>query len=658
MSKKFPILFSLVAGLVILFSFPAWASATTYYVSLAGSDSNNATQAQSSTTPWKTIEYAIENGSVHFGDTIILGAGTYYRDNLWKSGGNNNIRSSYNITLGSGTITIMSEVGQRAIIDIPTSTITTLFQLQGDFLFKDIDFTNSSATAVYLLNINDQNDRATNVTFQNCTFNDNNAGGLGVIGIGTGVTNFDVHLNIVGSKVKNVSSTKNFIRSAIDPTNKTRVAYVNIISSLFRDMSTIVYTSTPGPYTNSNGPINLTFINNTVANLKNSTSFSGLNASSTAKIENNIFRADSIFTSPIYIYNVRTSDMGDNWIVKNNVFYRAITADPGTEVDRMLFAQNELLIPDQSNFYFNPQFINEAGDNYAIASTSYANGRGLASDLPATDINGNSWSGGHIGAYPNEQLNPIYPTLLVNQVAFVGDSISEGAGNKLGVDGRLSVVGDGILGAAIGSSNLSALPHFIDRAATTWAPKTIFIISANNSFAGAANSPASTTYSQATSFIEMAMKKAEYWGMTPIWLGMGGVQGADPITKPTTLNNAVQEMCTIEGYSCGSFLSFMRVLNQDWNLAADSGGYYLTGAWLQTYIPRAMVMMLLSNLLSISITPSIPLLIPPFNTLVISRYIKMGNIVILLPPQVLAPLILLLPQRAVMVLVITQTTLI
>lgn len=65
------LLFRFVSIAVFLFFTPITASATTYYLSPSGNDSNNG----SSTTPWKSIAKA--NATLQSGDTVILKNGVY-----------------------------------------------------------------------------------------------------------------------------------------------------------------------------------------------------------------------------------------------------------------------------------------------------------------------------------------------------------------------------------------------------------------------------------------------------------------------------------------------------------------------------------------------------------------------------------------------------
>lgn len=60
---------------IVLMTSVGSVSAATYYVSPGGSDSNTTSQAQSASTPWKTIQHAANN--MVAGDTCIIRAGTY-----------------------------------------------------------------------------------------------------------------------------------------------------------------------------------------------------------------------------------------------------------------------------------------------------------------------------------------------------------------------------------------------------------------------------------------------------------------------------------------------------------------------------------------------------------------------------------------------------
>ena len=69
------LLFSFLLFVVFFFTLHSSVYAATYYVATTGSDSNTTTQAQSSTTPWLTLNGAESKAAT--GDTIHVAAGTY-----------------------------------------------------------------------------------------------------------------------------------------------------------------------------------------------------------------------------------------------------------------------------------------------------------------------------------------------------------------------------------------------------------------------------------------------------------------------------------------------------------------------------------------------------------------------------------------------------
>jgi len=69
---------SFLLFVTISLTIPSITYATTYYVATTGSDSNTPTQAQSSGTPWLTLQHAEDTATG--GDTVHVAAGTYVED--------------------------------------------------------------------------------------------------------------------------------------------------------------------------------------------------------------------------------------------------------------------------------------------------------------------------------------------------------------------------------------------------------------------------------------------------------------------------------------------------------------------------------------------------------------------------------------------------
>ena len=71
----------LLLVLLAILAFSPAARATTYYVSLQGSDDGKGTQA----APWRSLQHAVD--SIRPGDTILVGPGTYRERIEWQRGG-------------------------------------------------------------------------------------------------------------------------------------------------------------------------------------------------------------------------------------------------------------------------------------------------------------------------------------------------------------------------------------------------------------------------------------------------------------------------------------------------------------------------------------------------------------------------------------------
>ncbi|HXD92106.1 MAG TPA: T9SS type A sorting domain-containing protein [Bacteroidia bacterium] len=128
----------------------------TYYVSNSGNDNNTTTQAQNTTTPWKTIQHACNNATA--GTTIQIMAGAYYEQIVLNASG----------TMGS-YITLTNYVGGTVVV-------------------------NGNATAATLLTISNQSYIKINgLQFYNCI--GNNSVGIFIDGVSRNIeiTNNTIH---------------------------------------------------------------------------------------------------------------------------------------------------------------------------------------------------------------------------------------------------------------------------------------------------------------------------------------------------------------------------------------------------------------------------------------------------------------------------------
>ena len=114
-------------------------SGVTYYVSTAGNDNNAGTLA----APWRTIQKAAN--TVHAGDTVQVGAGTYNEVVTMKTSGN----------ATQGYITFANYPGEAPIVDgtglaVGASGQTGLFSLEGTFsylIIKGFEIRNYSSSS-------------------------------------------------------------------------------------------------------------------------------------------------------------------------------------------------------------------------------------------------------------------------------------------------------------------------------------------------------------------------------------------------------------------------------------------------------------------------------------------------------------------------------
>ncbi len=575
--------------LVILgscFLFAKSASAATYYVAINGSDAAAGTIG----APLKTIEYAIETKSSS-GDTIVLRQGNYNDgwadygnsslNNIWAAGTDAKISANKNITVEAYT-------GESVTIDVPKwADIYGLFQIGGTWIFKGINFTSANASAGHSAYIIDENYAVpTDLTLEDCTVDYNYSTFSPFNVTVAGVAGYTPSITFLRSKFKNTMAGAVVVRTASLPSGST-LTFISK-SSLYRNIGSITGQTAGG------GQENVTFINNTVANLKSHSTFYQTNADIMV-IENNIFRADGTYDVPISLAGTPK----ENWTINNNVVYRPTVVDPGDTVSGLIIGGgSDIYSANISNYYFDPYFTNEAEDDYTIGTASYISGRGKLVSLPVGgDINGNAWTGADIGAYTNPSATARFPTIVPNTVAFVGDSIAEGLGMQAATDGwlsPLSVVGSGNLGAATGGAQGAGSKWYVDRAAVTWMPQYVVIFSWHNNFPGASTViPANLTYQQAADDTMIAVAKARYWGMTPIVLGMIGAHDttfSGQTARPIAFNAIMETDCIANTVPFASPLDRMLFNPNFANAYNNTGaeGYYSVDTLVNDVHPNAV----------------------------------------------------------------------
>lgn len=129
----------------------------TYYVNAStGNDSNTTTQALSPSTPWLTINKAVQN--VVGGDIVNIAAGTY-QENSGSGYLNWNKFPSSLVTFQS-----LSGVASDVVIQSASGTTTEMLISGFNVLFQNLTFSNRSNTVPNVIRINS----GFNVTFKGC----------------------------------------------------------------------------------------------------------------------------------------------------------------------------------------------------------------------------------------------------------------------------------------------------------------------------------------------------------------------------------------------------------------------------------------------------------------------------------------------------------
>jgi hypothetical protein len=548
--------------LILSLSAQAWGacpSGTCYVAVGTGSDA----AAGTIDAPLATMEYAAENVAAS-NDSIILRAGDYNQSaGIWKSSGSDQtIDANKNLAWSAYT-------GATVNIDMPANIGgNQFFKIGGTVTFSHLNFTNSTAVAKYIFWL--KYNAATALTVADSTFDFGNAA-FPMSKIDASLLGYNASVTYIRDKFSNLAASQAVINNTI---GGGFTATITFKSCLVHHAGWLLQNA-------AGSAINLTMQNNTVVNLKNTTTFSGTAATDAVLLENNIFRADATYTFPVYAPNY----LATNWTVNNNIIYRAVTADPGTEVDSLATGGSYIFpITAATNYYVDPVFTNEGANNYIPAGV-YVSGRGKAASLPVGgDLTGASWTGSDIGCYANPSVTASMPTIVPGTIAFVGDSLSQGTGTRAVTDAWLpyTVVASGNLGAAIGGSSGEALKWLVDRVAVSSAPQYIVLFSWHNNFKSAANVPVNLTAQQASDDMMIAVAKVKYWGITPIVLGQIGISAADAAaaqyTKATALNDIIAPACITNTCLYASPLERM-LMNGYWynayNNANDAQkGYY------------------------------------------------------------------------------------
>lgn len=204
--KLFPILIVLVVGtcLILLFSLlfsknvvlNAYASGTTYYVSLTGNDANSGT---STASPWKTIN-KVNSVVFHAGDQILFQGGQTFTGNIYFP--------PTDVGTATNPITVASYGSGKATINGGNGSIMYAYDTAG-FSIHDITLTGSGSTTNTGSAINFYNDLSNNILLDYISIKNITVSGFHIgisIGGGNGSSGYS-NLTIQNSTITNCAQS-------------------------------------------------------------------------------------------------------------------------------------------------------------------------------------------------------------------------------------------------------------------------------------------------------------------------------------------------------------------------------------------------------------------------------------------------------------------
>jgi hypothetical protein len=528
----------LLVLILVLLAMPVWGA--TYYVSTTGSDLNGGTDP--TTDAWLTLDYALTGQRIADGDIVELEAGTYSTFN----GAHTNIGIDINDGV-SGSATVRPYNGGSVTLDIPVAASSRFLYLYNDdfdITFEDIAFTNSNSDATSFGQIAGGGG---SFTFNNCTFDHNNVNAY--MFLTTGVAG-GASVNFYQCEIKNGAVGYDVFRSN-DTTNASEVSFQ---SCLIYDIGQVA--DSPEAY-------DITFINNTVYGGKTTNYINLREVGSTLTGYNNIFHQNATCLYSVLFSDTSAADVISNpsyFVFKNNIHYTATL----NNILYFIYNGNYLVPVDKSNRFFDPSFTDEGNDDYTIASGSKISGFGNSDQLPALDIDGNTWTGADVGCYQNPSATKWAPTLNGN-AAFVGDSIMNGSGITAGQEcfsefqtlSGITTYGKDTV--AIGGYRAEHLRFFADYVMENYPATHIFFSAGINNTTTPA--PANITATQLSAELVTVLEKFEDYGCVVYWLGMTSDLGATPDnTMEKSVNNSVYNTAATNGWGRSKLLEAYEVI--------------------------------------------------------------------------------------------------
>ncbi len=429
------------------------SSATNYYVSTSGNDTNNGTSIN---LAWRTINYAVNFSGLTAGDNVFILGGTYFgRAIMTKSGSIAN------------KITVSNYNAQIVILD-GTGSTPAAYNFAGLF---EVRASNVIVNGLKCINarwdltaegISVQGPNVTNVVVQNCITNNSSSCGIGVWGNTadySGVTNViiqnnDISQAVVGGYQENLSISggvdnfivrNNTVHDSMSPPNAVNIplgidAKTNVRNGKIHN--NIIYNM---PYAGGiyvDGYDNTAYNIDIYSNIVHNVAWYGMSIGAeeggsdyNINVYNNIFYNNlghgisinnsnistpnnihdvKIYNNTVYgnggvnggngICNLNTASY--NIVIKNNILSQntwsnvvlTMSANPSLPVItnnlsdgvQNAFYPGSVIALGSASVYSSPSFINAGAANFKLNSNSPAINAATATLVPLTDFDGNT----------------------------------------------------------------------------------------------------------------------------------------------------------------------------------------------------------------------------------------------------------------------------
>lgn len=530
--------------------------------------------------PWLDLEYALEGSRTARGETIYVFANDNIITNFYINKINAGQRIDINLSAGSGVTTI-KPMDENIVIEIqiPINAGNPVIYNNGsnNILFEGFKFTNPNNITNILISTNGGG----TTSLLDCQVDCNNAltsAGIFYINREIGANT----LNIERVKIENIKKMGIYQRDAES------AGFANTLNmkSCFMSGNMTGWEFLLYINADSNSYIkNCTFENK--GSNSGAIALQGIRCDTEIK-NNHYINSGTNLTTNFLTFNfsgladseLYFRDNPNKLILTHNIVEAPnITGLPNTAISMLGLMNQHMIVFDHRNFYIDSGHI-----NYKIPENSNACGRGDLSILPTKSLKidnsgniirgGEDWNGNDIGCFRNG--SPTYPiiTQTKNQAILFGDSISEnssGVGTGLFFNSfspTIKMVGTNSDNpGAIGGQGVHQLYWLIDwNAVHNPSEKAVIMIGANNAYLPTESNPAQLRDIDLVSQIVQIMKKCEYWGMTPYWMGLSSIRGNNTPpdnTRIININNLIALECENNGWKYEKTYS-SQILNPDW----------------------------------------------------------------------------------------------